>query len=167
MTALTVAVPGVTTYLLLVALCLAPFAVLLAFSGHPAYRRLPSVLRTGLPMFSGIAGVMVAVIWLWLISANGVWRSDDALLVRASRVFSAEIALSALRPAEARAQSLATLTAAGRIRAPGYAAGWYRDNAGTRVFVLYAGTELQRIPTTQGFDLALGIVDAQALQPAP
>ncbi|WP_420427745.1 hypothetical protein [Algiphilus sp.] len=163
--ALDVALPGLTQYLWLSALALAPLAlVLLLRAILPGYQRLPAPVASGIPLALGIIGATVAAIGCWLISVNGVWRDDSTLYLRASRAFSADIPLAEIRTSAAQPLQFDSLEAVGRIRTPGYAAGWYEDRTGRKVFVLWAGQTLTRIPTEREYDLALGIANPDALK---
>lgn len=163
-----VALPGLGQYLWLAALAFAPLALALALrSTVPAYRRLPTPVVSGIPLALGIIGASVTAIGGWLISVNGVWRDDASLYLRASRAFSAQIPLSELRVAAASPLAFDSLEPVGRIRTPGYAAGWYKDISGRQVFVLWAGQPLTRIPTEADFDLAFAVADREALSPPP
>ncbi|WP_421718322.1 hypothetical protein [Algiphilus sp.] len=163
--ALAVALPGATQYLWLTAVALAPLAlVLLLRQSLPAYQRLPPSVASGIPLALGIIGATVAAIGCWLISTNGVWRDDSNLYLRASRAFSASIPLAEIRSNDNAPLAFDTLEAVGRIRTPGYAAGWYEDQNGRKVFVLWAGQPLTRIPTEGDFDLGLAIADPGSLQ---
>jgi len=166
MQAIAVALPGLSHYLWLAALAFAPLALVLALRhALPAYRRLPTPVVSGIPLALGIIGASVTAIGGWLISVNGVWRDDSSLYLRASRAFSAQIPLSDLRVAQASPLAFDSLEPVGRIRTPGYAAGWYEDATGQQVFVLWAGQPLTRIPTEGDFDLAFAIADVEALLP--
>lgn len=160
-----VATPGPETWLLVLFVCLAPLLVwLLAARAMPERtRNMPDAVRVGVPMFFGLAGAIFGVIGVWLVSANDAWIDDERLYLRASRLFLAEVALDRLRPEAAEPLALDALSPEGRVRAPGYAAGWYRDADSRRVFVLYAGRDMTRLPTDEAFDLAFTPVDTDAL----
>ncbi|MHA7833927.1 MAG: hypothetical protein ACX94A_05535 [Algiphilus sp.] len=163
--ALDVALPGLTQYLWLSAVALGPLAfVLLMRTALPGYQRLPAPVASGIPLALGIIGATVAAIGCWLISVNGVWRDDDNLYLRASRAFSADIPLADLRTGAARPLRFDALEPIGRIRTPGYAAGWYEDSSGRKIFVLWAGQTLTRIPTDRDYDLAFAMANPEALK---
>lgn len=160
-----VALPGLTQYLWLAAFAFAPLALALVLRyGLPAYRRLPTPVVSGIPLALGIIGASVTAIGSWLISVNGIWRDDAHLYLRASRAFSAQIPLSEIKVSAASPLAFDTLEPVGRIRTPGYAAGWYEDAGGRQVFVLWAGQPLTRFPTEGDFDLAFAVADHGALR---
>lgn len=161
---ITVALPGLTQHLWLGTFAFAPLALALALRyALPAYRRLPAPVVSGIPLALGIIGASVSAIGSWMISVNGIWRDDSHLYLRASRAFSAQIPLSEIKVSDASPLAFDALEPIGRIRTPGYAAGWYEDAGGRQVFVLWAGQPLTRFPTEGDFDLAFAIADRDAL----
>lgn len=163
---LAVTLPGMAPALWLTVWALLPLGVVLLADSLFRHRaaRLPPALRGGAKLAVGLTGAAVAALGSWLISSNGAWRTDDTFYLRASRAFLVELPVEQLRPDAAAPLSFDTLTADGRLRAPGYAAGWYRDPDGRRVFVLWSGAPLTRIPTDRNFDIALAIADPAALR---
>ena len=107
---------------------------------------------------------MAATIGSWVISSNGAWHDGKNFHLRASRAFYIELPLDALHSERAAPIAFDNLEAEGRIRTPGYAAGAYRDTEGRRVFVLWTGAPLTRIPTDRDYDIAVAITDPTALR---
>lgn len=151
-----VLVPGAAEWLLLLAVCMVPLGAWLALVRIMPERTasLPEPMRAGIPLFAGLVGVMLGVIGIWLVSANGAWVEDDTFKLRASRAFVAEVPVQRLELGRAVPVRLDSLESEGRVRSPRYAAGWYRDVQGRRIFLLYAGEEMLRIPTREDFDIA-------------
>ncbi len=158
--------PAASSLLWLTALAFAPLLLYLLI--HRLQPRLvtalPAPVQGGIPLVLGLTGMAVAVIGCWLMSSNGVWRDADTFYLRASRAFFAEIPLKEMRPQDAAPLDFAHLESDGRIRTPGYAAGWYRDRSGRRVFVLWSGAPLTRIPTERPYDIAVALDSAESLQ---
>jgi hypothetical protein len=125
---------------------------------------MPPAVRGGIVLALGIIGAMAATIGSWVISSNGAWNDGEHMHMRASRAFSIKLPLDELHPERATPIAFDALEAEGRIRTPGYAAGAYRDTEGRRVFVLWAGAPLTRIPTDRDFDIAVAITDPAALR---
>lgn len=150
-------------------LCLLAFLPLIAAIAYGriapnSARALPPTLRGGIALALGIIGTATATIGSWIIGSNGAWHDGEDFHLRASRAFYLSLPLDELRTQQARPVAFDALEAEGRIRTPGYAAGSYRDAEGRRVFVLWAGTELTRIPTERDYDIAVGIADLAPLQ---
>lgn len=125
---------------------------------------IPPSVRGGIVLGLGIAGAMAATLGSWVISSNGAWHDGDNFHLRASRAFYIELPLKELHTERAQPIAFDALDAEGRIRTPGYAAGAYRDAEGRRIFVLWAGAPLTRIPTDRDFDVAVAIADPAALR---
>ena len=163
---LAIVTPGWSQIGWLCVLAFLPLLLALAYARiapHSA-RALPPAVRGGVVLALGIVGAMTASIGGWVISRNGAWQDGEHFVLRASRAFSVQLPLEALHPERAEPIAFDTLEPEGRIRTPGYAAGAYRDPSGRRIFVLWAGQPLTRIPTDRDFDLAIAIADPAALR---
>ena len=161
-----IATPGWSQIAWVCLLAFLPLVLALACARIAPHRAqaLPPSVRGGTALGLGIAGAMAATLGSWVISSNGAWHDGDNFHLRASRAFYIELPLDELHPERARPIAFDALVAEGRIRTPGYAAGAYRDAEGRRIFVLWAGAPLTRIPTDRDFDIAVAIADPAALR---
>lgn len=161
-----IATPGWSQIGWVCLLAFLPLLLVLAYAriAPRSAQAMPPSVRGGIVLGLGIAGTMAATIGSWVISSNGAWHDGKNFHLRASRAFYIELPLDALHSERAAPIAFDNLEAEGRIRTPGYAAGAYRDTEGRRVFVLWTGAPLTRIPTDRDYDIAVAITDPTALR---
>jgi hypothetical protein len=128
-----------------------------------ARRRYPGVgtVVTGAAFAVTLIALAVTAFMASVMRVHHARLEDGTLVVRASRIYEARIALSDLELARA-AHGVAAARREHGFDVPGYRVGWFRLADGRRAFVLATAAESTRIPSRFDYDLLVSFRDGDA-----